>query len=126
MLPSAFIFKKCVEVFHLQSTFLPNFFIATDLFLLALQHCHFSGISGKEGITLTCLINHLAPDTSPPHGGVLKMNLFVESLLISYLFLQLNVLFLEVTIESCWKEERKKKESLRRKQTHETNLDNKQ
>lgn len=37
------------------------------------------------------------------------MNLFVESLLISYLFLQLNMLFLEVTIGSCWKEERQKK-----------------
>lgn len=49
--------------------------------------CHFSGISGKEGITLMCSINHLVPpDTSPLHGGVFKMNFFVESLLISYLY----------------------------------------
>ena len=33
MFPSAFIFKKCVEVFHLQKTFLPSFFTATDVFL---------------------------------------------------------------------------------------------
>lgn len=36
MLPSASIFKKYVEVFHLQLTFLPNFFTATDLFYCTL------------------------------------------------------------------------------------------
>lgn len=36
ILPSAFIFKKPVEVFHLQSTFIPSLFAATALSLLAL------------------------------------------------------------------------------------------
>ena len=72
MFPSAFIFKKCVEVFHLQKTFLPSFFTATDVFLSSLQHCHFSGISGKEGNILICSINRLAPDTSSPWDGVFE------------------------------------------------------
>ena len=84
--PSAFICKKCVEVFHLQKTFLPSFFSATDLFLSSLQHRHFSGISGNEANTHTSDPSSHTSHVLNPGMMFLKMNFLVKSLLMCYLY----------------------------------------
>lgn len=55
-----------------------------------------------------CPSHHLAPDTSPPQGGVLKMNFMAESPPLSCIFLLLDMVFVEVRKGSSL--ERKRKE----------------